>query len=322
MSLQIASLDEKYLQDAAALVAARYRALRQQVPLLPSRYEGAAAILPMLGSLMEGLPGVAAVRGGRLVGFMTGFVLAEFLGKRTAYSPEWANGAEPDDSRRIYQEMYAHLSAHWVADGRFIHVVSMLPNDRPGIEAWHWLGFGLAAVDGVRGLEPVEGGTAGVEVRPARMEDAGAVATLIRALERHLAAAPVFWPHEYTDDEIRPDKPGHAWWLADQGGEAIGCMGLGPANPEACAIIQDEGTVSVMAAFTREQARGRGVATTLLNRALEWARLEGRERCAVDFEPMNVPAARFWMRPVGSRPLFEPVCYSLMRWIDERVKAK
>jgi hypothetical protein len=50
-----------------------------------------------------------------------------------------------------------------------------------------------------------------------------------------------------------------------------------------------------------------------LNRSLEWARSEGYERCAVDFEPMNVLAARFWLR------YFSPVCYSLVRHVDERI---
>ena len=99
MSLQIASLREEYLEDAAALVSVRYKALREHVPLLPSRYEDIDAILHMLRDLTEA-PGVVAIRGSRLVGFLL------------------------------------------------------------GIEGWQWLGFGLAAVDGVRELKPVEGGVA------------------------------------------------------------------------------------------------------------------------------------------------------------------
>jgi len=106
----------------------------------------------------------------------------------------------------------------------------------------------------------------------------------------------------------------NALWLAYEGEEVVGCIGLGPANPDACAIIQDEKTASIVSAYTKERARGRGIATALLNRSLEWAQAEGYERCAVDFEPMNPLAARFWPR------YFEPVCYSLMRYIDERVE--
>jgi GNAT superfamily N-acetyltransferase len=313
MSLQITPLREEHLENAAVLVSVRYKALREHVPLLPSRYEDVETILPMLRDLIGEAPGVVAIRGSRLVGFLLGFVIPMFLGKRSVYSPEWANGAELGESRRVYEEMYGHLSAHWIANGCFTHLVSMLAHDREGIEGWQWLGFGLAAVDGVRELKPVEGAVAEVAVRRASVEDIEEAMAFDEALNQHLAAAPTFWMHEPQDYEEWLREPANALWLAYEGGEAVGCMGIGPGNPDACAIIRDEKTASVVSAFTQERARGRGIATALLNRSLEWARVEGYERCAVDFEPMNILAARFWLR------CFEPVCYSLMRCIDERI---
>jgi hypothetical protein len=138
MSLEITSLQEKYLDDAAALVCARYKALRALTPILPRKYEEFNVILSMLHGLAKDSPGIAAIQGGRLVGFLSGLVIPSFLGKRAAYSPEWANGAELGDSRRIYGEMYARLSEHWVADGCLMHVVTLLANDRQGIEGWQW----------------------------------------------------------------------------------------------------------------------------------------------------------------------------------------
>jgi len=315
MSLQITSLQEEHLEDAAALVSGRYKALRERLPLLPSRYEDAATILPLLRSLTGETAGVVAIRGGRLVGFLWGFVLESFLGRRSVYSPEWANGAELEESRRVYEEMYARLSARWVADGCLLHAVTMLEHDRAGIEGWQWLGFGLAAVDGVRELKALEGLAAVVEIRQARVEDVAEVAAFGEALERHLAAAPTFWPHEPQDYEAWLRDPAHALWLAYEGGEAVECLGLEPGHT-VCDVVQDEQTITVASTFTREVARGRGIATALLNRALEWAQAAGYVRCATDFEAMNVVAARFWMR------WFQPVCYSLIRWIDERVGGK
>jgi GNAT superfamily N-acetyltransferase len=313
MSLQIASLREEHLGDAAALVTARYKALRERVPILPSRYEQVDTVAAMLRGLIGETEGVIAIRGSRLAGFLAGLLIPEFLGKRSVYSPEWANGAELGESRRVYEEMYGPLSARWVADGCFTHLVTLLGHDREGIEGWQWLGFGLAAVDGVRELKPVEGDAAEVEVRQASLEDAREVAALGEALERHLAAAPTFWIHEPQDYKEWLREPRNTAWLAYEGGEAVGCMGLEPGHGGGCEILQDEKTVGIAMAFTREGARGRGTATALLNRSLEWAQAEGYERCAVDFESMNILAARFWMR------WFEPVCYSLMRCIDERV---
>lgn len=311
--LHVASLREDHLEDAASLVSVRYQALRRQVPILPARYEEVDALLAMLRGLAGEASGVVATRGRRLAGFLLGFVIPEFLGKRTVYSPEWANGALAGESRRVYEEMYALLSATWVADKCFSHVVSLLGNDREGIEGWQWLGFGMAAVDGVRELKPVEGGAEEVEIRQASLNDIGEATRLGEALEKHLAAAPTFWVHPHQDYAEWLEDPRHALWLACEDGEVIAFMGLEGGHSEGCEIVQDEKTVSISSAFTKEDARGRGVATALLNRCLAWGQSEGYERCAVDFEAMNRLAARYWMK------WFEPVCYSLMRCIDERV---
>ena len=313
MSLEITTLQGKHLSDAAELVCARFKSLRQRVPVLPCRYEETQVILPMLYRLMQQSPGVVAIQGGRLVGFLMGMVIPMLLGKRTAYSPEWANGAEPEDSRRIYGEMYARLSAQWVADGCLAHAVTMLANDEQGIEGWQWMGFGMAGADGVRELKPVEGAAAQIEVRKAGRADASASASLIKTLEQYMAAPPIFWIHELEGTEEYLGDSAKALWLAYDGPDAVGCMAIGPANPDACAIIEDDKTASIMAAFTLETARGQGVATALLNRCLEWARARGCERCAVDYETMNMLATRFWPK------WFETVCYSLIRCIDERV---
>jgi len=312
MSLEVTALQEKHLEDAAALVSARYKALRKRVPILPSKHEEANVILAMLDDLVKKSPGVAAFQGNRLVGFLTGFVIPRFLGKRTAYSPEWANGADLEESRQIYDEMYACLSAQWAADGCVTHLVTLLSNDHGGIESWQWLGFGFAGVDGVREVKPVESVAVRPEIRQAGKEDAAVASFFVEALEQHMAAAPIFWIHELGDSEEWLKDSTKALWLAYDGEEAIACMGVGPANPDACVIIQDDQTASILMAFTQASARNKGVATALLNRSLEWAHSQGYERCAVDFETMNFLAARFWPK------WFEPVCYSLMRCIDER----
>jgi GNAT superfamily N-acetyltransferase len=178
------------------------------------------------------------------------------------------------------------------------------------------LGFGLLAADGVRDLQPVSGRADGVDVRRAGPSDLQQVTDLIEALRQHMAAAPTFLHQEDSvgieeNAEYLAD-PAHAVWLAYQGTEAVACMGQGPANPKACTLIEDEGTTSIVSAYTRRSARGSGVATALLNQVLAWARAEGYERCAVDWEPMNVLATRFWTRH------FQPVSYALVRHVDER----
>ncbi|HSR33693.1 MAG TPA: GNAT family N-acetyltransferase [Anaerolineae bacterium] len=317
MSITLVPLEEKHLEDAAALVSVRSRAQRQQTPLLPPRFEDTDTILPWLRDLAGQVPGVAALQGGRLAGFLLAMVIPEFRGKRSTFSPEWANAADTEDSRRIYEEMYTHLSTQWVADGCHVHLVCMLSQDRPGLDAWRWLGFGLSAADGIRDLSPAPGPPVDVEIRRAETKDAGQAVTLLEALRHHLMAAPTFLfrnePMKVPQMRKWLANPANALWLAYQGSQAVACLGQGSANPDASVIVDDEGTTSIVSAFTREDTRGEGIATALLNRALDWGRAEGYRRCAVDWEPMNVLANRFWLRH------FQPVSYALARHIDERV---
>jgi GNAT superfamily N-acetyltransferase len=313
MSLEIVALKEEHLEDAAKLVSASYKALRGQIPVMPVRYQEVEPILDLLRDLSGEAEGVIAVQNGSLVGFLMGLVIPEFMGVRSAYSPVWANAAAPDHSRRIYEEMYTCLSERWVLDGCFTHLVSLMAHDRQALEAWHWLGFGLVNVDGVRPLIPLAGGHADVEVRQASLQDARELTELGRALERHVAAAPTFWLHELGDFGETLGEPGNAAWLAIEAGSVLGFLAVEPGDACECALLRDPKTVNISGAFTIEARRGIGAAASLLDHALAWARAQGYARCSVDFESMNTLAARFWMR------WFEPVSYSLIRNIDERL---
>jgi GNAT superfamily N-acetyltransferase len=317
MPLEIIPLEEEHLADAAALVCACYRALRERMPLMPSRFEDPDAILLRLHDLARQAPGVVAIRDSQLAGFLLAYQFPDFRGMQSTYSPEWANGAALDDSRRIYEALYTGLSAEWVKEGFCTHLLSIMASDAEGIEGWRWLGFGLLGADGVRGLQPVPEPTANVDLRRAVLDDIQQVTTLMEELRAYMAKPPTFL---YQEDAIcaEEDKewladPAHAVWLAYEGTEAVACMVQGPANPRASGIIRDSGTTSIVGAYTRETARNTGIATALLNQVLAWARAEGYERCAVDWEPMNVLATRFWMRH------FQPVSYALVRHVDERL---
>jgi GNAT superfamily N-acetyltransferase len=317
LTIEILPLEEKHLADAAALVCARYRALRQQLPVMPSRYEDPDAILPRLHDLAGRAPGIVAIRKGKLSGFLVAYQFPDFRGKPGTYAPEWANGAEMADSRRIYEALYTGLSAQWVGAGYCTHLLSIMASDAEGIEGWRWLGFGLLAADGVRNLQPVAEPTTGVELRRAGLGDLQQVTTLMGELRQYMAEPPTFLHQEDAigaeEDKEWLADPAHAIWLAYQGMDAVACMAQGPASPRASTLIDDRGTTSIVGAYTRETARNTGIATALLNQVLTWGRGEGYERCAVDWEPMNVLATRFWTRH------FQPLSYALIRHVDERL---
>jgi GNAT superfamily N-acetyltransferase len=312
--LEIVKFEEKYLEDAAALVAQRYRALCQEAPLVPARYADVEVTYSLLHGLASSAPGVAALRNGKLVGFLAAWMTPSWRGHATTYCPEWGNAADLDDARHIYQALYTKVAAFWVAQRYYVHTMSLFANDKKGIEGWQWLGFGYFVIDAVRSLVAAEGAAATVDIRRATVADLAVATALDDQLWDHLASSPIFMSDDGDDseDELHAwlSDPAKALWLAYRNGEPVAFLRMEGGNEGACTIVRDPGTASITGAFTVESARGDGIATALLNRGLSWAAEEGYTRCSVDFEAMNVPAARFWLHH------FQPVCVSLYRHVN------
>ena len=75
-------------------------------------------------------------------------------------------------------------------------------------------------------------------------------------------------------------------------------------------ILDAASVVKISGAYIRTAYRGHGIATQLLNLALQDYARQGFTCCAVDFESANPEAASFWPR------YFEPVCHSLLRVLE------
>ena len=311
MALDIIPMREQHLESAATLAAASCRVLRVGLPILPIDCEKPGSFLPLLREIIQAYSGVVAMRDGKIAGFMAGLIIPDFLGRRCAYCPEWANATVGSDARLLYEEMYTRLCAKWVADGCRLHAVSVMPTPADGLVALQQSGFGMVSVEAVRDLSPVQGPAATVTIRQAAMRDVGMILKLEEAVTRHLAGSPVFWPHEELDYTLWLRQPGRAMWLAMDRNRCLGMLGVQQNNPDGSLILRDDKTVSISTLFTAEPSRRMGIATALLNRALQWAQANNYERCAVSFQLVNYAAARLVLKR------FKPVAYSLLRWIPE-----
>ena len=316
--LEIVPFQEKFLDAATALVTARYRALRQELPLAPSRYEDDAVIRPLLAKLTATAPSVMALRAGKLVGFLAAWMIPSWRGQPLAYSPEWANAAELDDARHIYQALYTEIAPFWVRQRTFVHNLTIFAHDRAGIEGWQWLGFGYYVIDALRSLDPASVPQEDIDVRRAGTNEIDVLVDLDEQLWAHLSSSPIFLSDDDHADpraelEAALTDPKHAFFVAYRDNTPVAFLHVEGDNDGACTIVRDPGTAAITGAYTLPQARGDGIATALLNRGLHWAAQNGFVRCSVDFEAMNVPAARFWLRH------FTPLCISLHRHVNEAI---
>lgn len=318
MTLQLAPLQPQHLEDAAALVSQRYRALCAETPALPEHFAQPDVILAKLAALTAAAPGVAALRGGKLVGFLAAYLLPSFRGRRGVYCPEWANGARLDDAFAIYQELYRGIAGDWVRNGYFLHGLTIFANDRPGLDAWHWQGFGMIVADAIRNLAPVTGaGRVEVDISQASAADLPDLRPLQLGLRRHLASAPIFLPLPEKWDDARYQawlaQEGTTHWLARIDGQPAAWMRAQTGDDGAAELVRDAATVAITGAYTLPAQRSSGVATALLQTVLDHAVANGAARLSVDFETQNIDGARFWLRH------FQPVSYSVLRQVDERI---
>lgn len=319
MSIHIQPLETKHIEEAATLVALRYQAERTHNQLLPAQFEQAEVITSRLQEQVGKVPGVAAIRDNRLVGFLLGLRAPIFGRIRGVFSPDWGHAADSSDPYNIYRAMYAELSQAWLVNGCFAHAIQVYTHEHDASNAWFSLGFGMRGMDALRDLSPIRGVShLEIEIRQVRPEDFEILMPLVLDLCKHLAAAPIFLPLTDTLGQRRTshkewlENSNNALWLAFQNGAAVGYIRAQPSTHYNLAIADDT-TVSITGAFTCPEVRGSGVGAMLLNHVLKWARSQGCQKCAVDCETANIPGHAFW------RKHFQPICYALVRSIDERL---
>jgi GNAT superfamily N-acetyltransferase len=288
------------------------------VPVLPESWTVEVVGARLVRALAERGNGTAVLRDGRLAGFQAA-TLIDGHGGRWAYTPDVGHAAPGSQDRgsfdvdRTVERCYAALADRWVQEACVEHVVTVLADDPATIAAFGRLGFAPHVVDLVRDLSPVVDVDIppGIDVRRAYPADARALLDLHAGLVRHLRGSPVFLripnapPLELQ--RRRLEDAATATFVATHDGRPIAFLRIGPSADDVATIVRDPGTASITGAYTVPAHRGGGVATALLDAAVEWARESGYARCAVDHEAANGEASRFWARHAT------PVAVSLAR---------
>lgn len=318
--MEIVRFAPAHAEEAAELALEAYVAERRAVAALPG--PDAAIGLKRAAAAMAGGAGVegfAAVKGGRLMGFLSGYPAEHFFGSHQGvYVPPHGHGARQGADRRfVYQRLYEAASGAWVKSGRLTHAVSMYAHDAEAIDAWYWLGFGLRCVDAVRPLSDVNtSAAASLSVRKASPEDAEALFSLHAEHCGYYRRPPLFMPTVELESGLGEFRQwlageGNHLWAAYSGDEPISYIRIrrGWGNIP----LDDAGTYHICGAFTSEDARRAGAGALLLSEIVTWLREQGCARLGVDYESFNIYGSRFWGKH------FVPFLFSAVRCIDDRI---
>ena len=311
--MQIIPFTTDHVQSAAALFVDRFQGLRREVPILPETLEDPQAVASRLGDLMQYSPGLAAVENGRLLGYMGWWNVDNFrdTGRRGSYSPVWGHGAVMDRHAEVYRALYCAAAECWAEAGLKTLAFSLLANDKAAEQFFFWNNFGLAVIDAIRPIQPLDLPAPRVAVHRARVEDALVVAELEVEHMRHYSQPPVWMTERHPvsaegyAEFLSEERNGV--WLAMDGDMPVGYLRFEGVGEGTSDMVHSDTTVAITGAYVREQARGKGAAGAILDAALRHYQSLGRTRCSVDFESFNPHALSFWLR------YFTPVCLSLLR---------
>jgi ribosomal protein S18 acetylase RimI-like enzyme len=312
--MKIAAFDQDHVAEAAALFVHSYHTRRLATPILPGKMEDPAQVSAMLGRLVRDCPGVIALEGDRLVGYMGWLFVDGFRGtkRKGAYVPEWGHACVEDGKAKLYRAMYRAAAEHWATARCQVHAVTLLAHDRAAEQAWFWNGFGLAVLDAVRPMHPLNVPfSTNLHIRKATPDDAQALAELDAEHWTHYTRSPIFMPPHAGRDIAEHlaflSRPKNSIWLALDGAVPVGFIRYEGYDFDGVAIVESDDAVCITGAYIRRAYRGRHLAVALLDAALRDYQARGFTFCAVNFESFNPEAAAFWMK------YFEPVCLSVVR---------
>jgi len=335
MHTDVLPFASSHVAEAAELLAARHRTVRAQPPVLPVAYEEPAAARVAIERLLQNpdCAGFVAMTHGQVAGYLIGrrqlspetTIMAIKFDQRAMVVPFAGFAATAGSEATVLRELYAVAATAWVDEGFFAHYVttSLLPAT---LEPWFSLGFGQRVLHGIRQIGgPDRGDTgnarAGISARQAGPDDCDAVHALIGDLMRHHAPSPIFMP--FLPEAVKSERHAIAAWLSDPAvayflaeidGEAVGVIGMHPAEEFVDELRRPDRSAYLYIGHMRSGARGQGLGTSLVEDGLAWARESGYRACVVGWYTAGALASRFWPNRG-----FAPATTRLERRVDERV---
>ena len=318
--LEISPFTAEHLDRAAALLAERQRGLRSVRPELPAGFTEAAGCRPMLETLLgqPGSHGVIAHVAGKAAGFLLGYPRFEPIWGRACWSPIEGQAYDPSAGPEVMRDLYASWSRHFVDLGFYRQYVYAPADDAALLESWFNTGFGKMQAYATRDLELDAPAAGGFTVRRAEVADLDLLEPLMPLIPTQLVRSPAYaisLPERFatfrTEYAEELGDPAAHYWLAEEGGAAIGLAGFYSAEP---GVMVPDGAWYLADAKTAEAARGRGVMRALLAAGFAEARAAGARDCTTDWRTASLATHRTWTA-LG----FRATDFRLHRHIDERI---
>jgi len=323
--MEFVPFQESMVEAGAKLLWGNYRALRGKgLTLLPQRFEELDSVQEALHRLLAQprTMGLAAFLKGELRAYLLGTPTVNSIRGRHVWIHPAGLGIDSSFSLELFRDLYARLGAIWVHNGFFDHFLLTL-NEPAWLEPWLRVGFGYEQAHALLDLETLDFDhppNPQITVRQGNKTDRTLVQSFYDIIPRQHAAAPVWGvalpedlPEIYEGYGELLDEEGTTTWLAFLDGHPVG-LHVYRTLWDGVDLLVPAGAARLTVASTREEARGRGVSSTLLSVALQDAYSKGFRVCETDWRITNLLSSRHW-----ESKGFKEVARRLVRKVDPRI---
>ena len=306
--------------EGFALFRAAYERARRAEPLIPALTRGHEERLRQRVERAFSVGGVAALRDGRMVGYLIASPTFAMRGLTATLISEHGHAVAPGEEAALYGPLYARAVEERTRDGAQLHLIGRFARDDATAAALDDLGFGAVVDERLRDLRDVPGGTERdpdlrIEASPsdARWDEVAEIAAEHAA---YYLGSPIFLAKDLGVDAARDDLEEHRraadrLFVARIGGEIVAYLIVG-----ACVgrtegrLLAGTRTAQLRSAYAQPASRRHGIGSVLLQRAVAWARDAGYERLFVEHETANLEGGAFWRRH------FSPFLRFSMRYVE------
>ncbi len=298
--MRVRRLESSDIEKVAARVAQRLGDDARRNPLLNPIFDGAH----FAGALRHAM-------GQTWVAEEAGSVVGHLYGARLE-SPEYGRGAwiGPDgvsfDDPEVLAELYSVAGAAWIDDGALEHYAWVF-DDPDDVAPWYELGFARMHVRGVLALDEPRRHelSEGYVLRRGGPADLALATELDGVLDEAQQRGPsfaLFVDHASRPDELREtlEDDEVRYYVVEQQDRGVAQCLTFPLEARRGSF---DHTLHLSAVAVRPEHQGRGVATALVDHALNDAMAAGFRYVETNWRVTNHRAANFW-RDYGFRPTY------------------
>ncbi|QVK18607.1 GNAT family N-acetyltransferase [Mycoplasmatota bacterium] len=307
-----------YLEEMTELFIKKYQNVVKKIPLLPNKYSMVEEIKPKIEKISSTYDTVVAVKDNHVVGYLSGFLIDSFKSSHSGiYTPEWSHATLNNDVN-IFNEMYQRFFSIVSKKGCKAHAITILGDELELKENLNWNGHGLLVIDAIRKAQLINERNQNIKIRFACLDDIPKLINIIEENHGYMSGSPTFL---HIDKGKNISEMLNTWLtdvktkilIAFEKEKIIGMMKVVINSCNSATIVHDKKILKISTTHVLEAYQNQGIAKALLNEANRYALDNNLESVAVDFESTNFKARRFWLKH------FDIVCYSLIRYIDDRI---